>query len=160
VPVQDFDAPTGKGAVGTVEGRKVAIGNARFLADLGVAVGELDAQAQELRKDAATAIFVAIDGRAAGILAIADPIKATTPDALRAATEAGVRVAMLGGDNRATAEAVEQRLGIAEVEAEVLPDQKSAVVEQLRRAGRVVAMAGDGANDAPALAAADVGIAM
>ncbi|MGP0090300.1 MAG: heavy metal translocating P-type ATPase [Xanthobacteraceae bacterium] len=157
---QDFDSPTGKGAIGTVEGRKVAIGNAKFLAGLGIAVDPLEVRAEKLREDAATAIFVAVDGKAAGIFAIADPIKPTTPEALQALTSAGVRVVMLTGDNRATAEAVARRLGIAEVEAEVLPDQKSAVVERLRRAGRVVAMAGDGANDAPALAAADVGIAM
>jgi Cu+-exporting ATPase len=157
---QDFDSLTGKGAIGTVEGRKVAIGNAKFLADLGIAIDTLGARAEKLRQDAATAIFVAVDGKAAGIFAIADPIKATTPEALQALTSAGIRVVMLTGDNRATAEAVARRLGMAEVEAEVLPDQKSAVVERLRRAGRIVAMAGDGANDAPALAAADVGIAM
>jgi P-type Cu+ transporter len=159
-PAENFDSLTGKGAIGTVEGHKVAIGNAKFLADLGIVADALNAPAEKLRRDAATVIFVAVDGEAAGIFAIADPIKATTPEALQALTAAGIRIVMLTGDHRATAEAVARRLGIAEVEAEVLPDQKSAVVERLRRAGRVVAMAGDGANDAPALAAADVGIAM
>ena len=113
-----------------------------------------------LRQDGATAIYVATDGKVSGVIAIADPVKATTPDALKALTAEGVRVVMLTGDNRTTAQAVARRLGIADVEAEVLPDQKGAVVEKLRREGRVVAMAGDGVNDAPALAAADVGIAM
>ncbi|GGK54799.1 heavy metal translocating P-type ATPase [Salinarimonas ramus] len=158
--VSDFDSPVGRGALGTVEGKRLALGNARFMADEGVAVeGALDA-AERLRLDGATAIFVAIDGRAAGILGIADPVKATTPEALEGLRAEGIRVVMLTGDNRTTAEAVARRLGIEEVEAEVLPDQKSAVVERLRREGRIVAMAGDGVNDAPALAAADVGIAM
>ncbi len=113
-----------------------------------------------MRRDGATAIFLAVDGKLAGILGIADPIKATTPQALKALRAEGLRIVMLTGDSRATAEAVARRLGIAEIEAEVLPDQKNAVVETLRREGRVVAMAGDGVNDAPALAAADVGIAM
>jgi Cu+-exporting ATPase len=156
----DFDSPTGKGALGTVDGRAVALGNARFLAEKGVDVAALTTQADELRRDGATAIFLGVDGKAAGILAIADPVKATTPDALRALRDEGVRVVMLTGDNRTTAEAVARRLGIPEVEAEVLPEQKSAVVEKLKREGRVVAMAGDGVNDAPALAAAEVGIAM
>ena len=158
--VSGFDSPTGKGVIGTVEGRKLVLGNARFLAELGIATAALDGEAERLRQDGATAIFVAIDGKAAGIIAIADPVKATTPAALQALAQAKVRVVMLTGDNRTTAKAVARRLGIAEVEAEVLPDQKSAVVEKLRREGRVVAMAGDGVNDAPALAAADVGIAM
>src|SRR5207302_4444983 len=117
-------------------------------------------EAERLRQDGATALFVAIDGKAAAVIAIADPIKATTPDALRPLAQEGMRVVMLTGDNRTTAQAVARRLGITQIEAEVLPDQKSAVVERLRRQGRVVAMAGDGVNDAPALAAADVGIAM
>ncbi|WP_460451992.1 heavy metal translocating P-type ATPase [Alsobacter sp. SYSU BS001988] len=155
-----FDSPTGKGALGTVGGHAVVLGNARFLAEKGVDVGALAARADELRKDGATAIFVGVDGKGAGILAIADPVKATTPDALKALRAEGVRVVMLTGDNRTTAEAVARRLGIPDVEAEVLPEQKSAVVERLKREGRVVAMAGDGVNDAPALAAAEVGIAM
>ena len=160
VRVSGFDAPAGKGAVGMVERRRVAIGNARFLSELGIATDPLDQEAERLRQDGATAIFVAIDGKPAGVIAIADPVKPTTPDALKALTDAGLRVVMLTGDNRTTAQAVARRLGIAEVEAEVLPDGKAKVVDDLRRAGRVVAMAGDGVNDAPALAAADVGIAM
>ena len=143
-----------------VERRRVALGNGRFLAELGIATGPLDDEAERLRQDGATAIFVAIDGKPAGIIAIADPVKPTTPDALKALTDAGLHVVMLTGDNHTTAQAVARRLGIAEVEAEVLPDGKAKVVEDLRREGRVVAMAGDGVNDAPALAAADVGIAM
>ncbi len=158
--VSDFDAPTGKGAGGIVGGRKVALGNARFLEEIGVSVAALEADAERLRQDGATVIYLAVDGRASGIIAIADPVKPTTPEALEALTAEGVRVVMLTGDNRTTATAVARRLGIAEVEAEVLPDRKSAVIEKLRREGRVVAMAGDGVNDAPALAAADVGIAM
>ncbi len=159
-PVSDFDSPTGKGALGSVEGHAVVLGNARFLAEHGVDVGPLAGAADELRRDGATAIFVGIDGRPAGTLAIADPVKASTPEALAALKREGIRVVMLTGDNRTTAEAVARRLGITEVEAEVLPEQKSAVVEKFKREGRVVAMAGDGVNDAPALAAADVGIAM
>jgi Cu+-exporting ATPase len=158
--VQDFDSPVGKGVVGTIEGRAVVVGNANFLRELGIATDALAGSAEQLRRDGATAIFVAIDGKAAGVIAIADPVKATTPEALRALTRAGVRLVMLTGDNRTTAQAVARRLGIAEVEAEILPDQKIAVVEKLRKQGHVVAMAGDGVNDAPALAAADVGIAM
>jgi Cu+-exporting ATPase len=158
--VSQFDSPTGKGALGVVEGHKVALGNSHFLGELGIATTALDAEAERLRQDGATAIYTAVDGKAAGVVAIADPVKATTPEALKALTAEGVRVVMLTGDNKTTAQAVARRLGIADVEAEVLPDQKSAVVEKFRREGRVVAMAGDGVNDAPALAAADVGIAM
>jgi P-type Cu+ transporter len=158
--VDGFDSPTGKGAVGMVEGRRVVIGNARFLAELNIATAALEADAERLRLDGATAIFLAINGQAAGVLAIADPVKPTTAAALKALTQDNIRVVMLTGDNKTTAQAVARRLGISEVEAEVLPDQKSAVIEKLRREGRVVAMAGDGVNDAPALAAADVGIAM
>jgi Cu+-exporting ATPase len=159
-PVSDFDAPTGKGAIGTTDGRRVVLGNAAFLRGEGVDLDAVETRADELRRDGATAIFVGVDGVIAGIVAIADPIKATTPQALMALRDEGIRVVMLTGDNRTTAEAVAQRLGITEVEADVLPDQKNAVVERLKREGRVVAMAGDGVNDAPALAAADVGIAM
>lgn len=159
-PVSDFDSPTGKGAVGTVEGKKILIGNAKFLAELGVEVGALAAQAEELRQDGATAIFLAVDGKVAGVIAIADPVKASTPEALAGLKTEGIRVVMLTGDNWTTAKAVARRLGIDAVEAEVLPDQKSAVVQRYKAEGRVVAMAGDGVNDAPALAAADVGIAM
>jgi P-type Cu+ transporter len=155
-----FDSPLGKGAVGMVDQRQVALGNAKFLAELGVSLGALGAEAESLRGDGATAIFLAVDGKPAGIIAIEDPIKPTTPQALAALAMEGLRVIMLTGDNSTTARAVARRLGIASVEADVLPEQKSAVVERLRGEGRVVAMAGDGVNDAPALAAADVGIAM
>jgi len=158
--VAEFDAPTGKGVVGTVEGRRLALGNARFLTELKISTAALEREAERLRQDGATAVYLAAEGRACGILAIADPVKSTTPTALRALSETGVRVVMLTGDNKTTAQAVARRLGITDVEAEVLPDRKSAVVEKLRREGRVVAMAGDGVNDAPALAAAEVGIAM
>jgi Cu+-exporting ATPase len=157
---QDFDSPTGKGVTGKVDGRSVAIGNAKFLQELGVITAAMEAEAERLRHDGATAISVAVDGAVAGVIGIADPVKPTTAQALRELAKENIRVVMLTGDNRTTAEAVARRLGIKEVEAEVLPDQKSAVVERLRREGRVVAMAGDGVNDAPALAAADVGIAM
>ncbi len=156
----DFEAPTGKGALGTIEGRRVLIGNARLLSEQGVDVSALKNAADDARKDGATAIFVAVDGKAAGVISIADPVKASTPAALKALRDDGIRVVMLTGDNRTTADAIARRLGIKEVEAEVLPDQKSAVVAKLKREGRIVAMAGDGVNDAPALAAADVGIAM
>jgi Cu+-exporting ATPase len=158
--VGDFDSPTGKGVMGKVAGHAVALGNARFLAELGADASALQGEADALRRDGATAIFVAVDGRAAGVLAIADPIKETTPEAIAALHRLGIHVVMLTGDNRTTAEAVARKLGIEEVQAEVLPDQKSAVVERLRRDGKAVAMAGDGVNDAPALAAADVGVAM
>jgi Cu+-exporting ATPase len=159
-PVADFDSPTGKGVVGAVDGRRLTLGNAKFLRELGIATSELQPDAERLRLDGATAIFLGIDGKAAAVIAIADPVKATTPAALTALSKEGIRVVMLTGDNRTTADAVAHRLGITEVEAEVLPDQKSAVVAKLRREGRSVAMAGDGVNDAPALAAAEVGIAM
>ncbi len=158
--VRGFDAPAGKGAIGMIERRRVVIGNAAFLAELNIATQSLENDAERLRQDGATAIFIALDGTVAGIIAIADPVKATTPEALQALKAAGLRLVMLTGDNRTTALAVARRLGIDDVEAEVLPDRKSAIVEKLRREGRVVAMAGDGVNDAPALAAADVGIAM
>ena len=158
--VSGFDAPAGKGVIGKIEGRPIALGNARFLSELKINTGPLAAEVERLRSEGATAIFLAVDGKAAGAIAVADPIKETTPSALKAFAANGIRVVMLTGDNRTTAQAVARRLGIADVEAEVLPDQKSALVERLRREGRVVAMAGDGVNDAPALAAADVGIAM
>jgi Cu+-exporting ATPase len=156
----DFEAPPGKGVAGSVEGRRIVIGNLRILMEAGIDAGGLAAEAERLRQDGATVVFVAIDGRAAGAVAIADPIKATTPGALAALKQAGIRVVMLTGDNATTAQAVAAKLGIAEVEAEVLPEDKSRIVERLRAEGRVVAMAGDGVNDAPALAAADVGVAM
>jgi P-type Cu+ transporter len=158
--VRGFDAPAGKGVIGMIENKRLALGNARFLGELGIDTAALSAEAERLRGDGATAIFLAVNGKVAGIIAIADPVKATTPAALKALAAEGIRVVMLTGDNSTTAQAVARRLGIAEVEAEVLPDQKNAVVEKLRSEGRVVAMAGDGVNDAPALAAAEVGIAM
>ena len=157
---EDFDSPAGKGVTGTVEGRRVVIGNRGFLAELGVDVAPLKAESEELGRRGTTVVFVAIDGKAAGLIGIADPIKASTPRAIATLKDAGIRIVMLTGDTAATAEAVARQLGIAEVEAEVLPGAKGKVVERLRAEGRVVAMAGDGVNDAPALAAADVGIAM
>jgi P-type Cu+ transporter len=158
--VDGFDSPTGKGATGNVDGRSIVLGNARYLASLGIATEQLGAEAERLRGEGATVINMAIDGKVAGLFAIADPVKATTPEALKALAAEGIKVIMLTGDNRTTANAVARRLALADVEAEVLPGQKSAVVAKLRDEGRIVAMAGDGVNDAPALAAADVGIAM
>jgi Cu+-exporting ATPase len=158
--VADFDSPTGKGAVGLVEGRRITLGNASFLKERGLDPAALESTADALRRDGATAIFMGVDGQAAGVLAIADPVKETTAEAIAALRKDGISVVMLTGDNRTTAEAVARTLGITDVEADVLPDRKSAVVARLRGEGRVVAMAGDGVNDAPALAAADVGIAM
>ena len=155
-----FDSPVGKGVMGEVEGRRLVLGSGKFLGELGVETGALDAEADSLRGDGATAIFMAVDGQPAAILAIADPIKPTTPDAVKALKAEGVRLVMMTGDNRTTALAVARKLDIDEVEAEVLPQDKAAVVEKLRTEGRKVAMAGDGVNDAPALAAAEVGIAM
>ncbi len=155
-----FESVTGKGVTGTVEGKAVVIGNAKLLLDLGIATSELDAIAERLRTEGATAMYVAVNGKAAGVVAVADPIKATTPDAIKALKADGVRVVMLTGDNRTTAEAVARKLGIDEVIADVLPNQKQERVQKLRAEGRSVAMAGDGVNDAPALAAAEVGIAM
>jgi len=143
-----------------VEGQRVVVGSPTFLGELNIPTAPLTAEAERLRSDGATVVFVAIDGKPAGIIAIADPIKASTPDALAALRREGIRIVMLTGDSRTTALAVARPLRIETVEAEVLPEQKIAVVEELRRKGRAVAMAGDGVNDAPALAAADVGIAM
>ena len=158
--VTDFNSPTGKGVLGTVAGRKIAIGQTKFLAELGIEATVLESDAARWRGDGATVVFLAIDGTIAGLFGVADPVKATTPAALQALRGDGMRIVMLTGDNRATADAVARRLGITEIEAEVLPDRKSSIVEKLKREGRIVAMAGDGVNDAPALAAADVGIAM
>jgi P-type Cu+ transporter len=159
-PLAGFDAPAGKGAAGTVEQRRVALGNAGYLGELGIAADPLQSEAERLRADGATVVFVAVDGKLAGLLAVADPIKPTTRTALEALKAQNIAIVMLTGDSTTTARAVAKKLGIADVEAEVLPARKSAVIEALRRAGRVVAMAGDGVNDAPALAAADIGIAM
>ena len=157
---EGVDSPVGKGVLGRVDGRLVVIGNATFLTEQGVDASTLQSVADELRRDGATAVLVGVAGRAAGVIGIADPVKGSTSQALAALKAAGIRVIMVTGDNRTTAEAVARKLGITEVEADVLPDQKGAVVAKLRAEGRVVAMAGDGVNDAPALAAADVGIAM
>src|SRR6266478_2421165 len=158
--VDEFDSPTGKGATGKVDGKTILLGNSNFLTSLGIETRSLNEQGESLRGDGATVIHIAVDGQLAGFFAIADPVKASTPDALKTLAAEGIKVIMLTGDNRTTANAVARKLGISDVEAEVLPDQKSAVVAKLQRAGRIVAMAGDGVNDAPALAAAEVGIAM
>jgi Cu+-exporting ATPase len=143
-----------------VERKRLVLGNAKFLSELKIDVSALADTAEAMRKEGATAIFVAINGKVAGAIAIADPVKATTPDALKALRDANIRIVMLTGDNRTTAEAIARRLGITDIEAEVLPDQKADIVKKLKDQGRIVAMAGDGVNDAPALAAADIGIAM
>jgi Cu+-exporting ATPase len=148
-PVEDFQSAAGRGVAGVVEGKRLLVGNARFLKESGVDLGDFKRP-----------IMLAVDGKLVGTFTLEDPVKPTTPAALKALSDQGVRIVMLTGDNRKTAEAVASQLGITEVEAEVLPEHKSAVVEKLRREGRVVAMAGDGVNDAPALAAAEVGIAM
>jgi P-type Cu+ transporter len=158
--VEGFDSPTGKGATGKVDGKTILLGNSNFLTSLGIETQSLNEQGERLRGDGATVINIAVDGKLAGLFAIADPVKASTPDALKALAAEGIKVIMLTGDNRTTANAIARQLGINDVEAEVLPDQKSAVVSRLQEAGRIVAMAGDGVNDAPALAAAEVGIAM
>jgi Cu+-exporting ATPase len=155
-----FDSQTGMGVGGRVEGHEVVLGNARLFEHRGIDLGELADRAEALRRDGATVVFIAIDGRAAGLLAVADPIKESSAEAVRRLADDGVRLVMLTGDDRTTAEAVARRLGIAEVEANVLPEDKSDVVKRLQAEKRVVAMAGDGINDAPALAQAHVGIAM
>jgi Cu+-exporting ATPase len=155
-----FQAPAGRGVTGRVDGHDLIIGNQRIMVDAGVATSALDMEADALRADGATAIFVAIDGKAAAVIAIADAVKASAAGAIKALQDAGIKIVMLTGDNRTTALAVARRLGISDVEADVLPAAKADIVKRLRDEGRVVAMAGDGVNDAPALAAADVGIAM
>jgi P-type Cu+ transporter len=158
--VMGFDAPSGKGAIGMVERKRMAIGNAKFMGELNIAVDSMVAKSDALRADGATTVFVAINGKLAGIIGIADTVKSTTAQALAALRDAGIRIVMLTGDNRITADAIAKRLGITEVEADVLPDKKADVVAKFKAQGRIVAMAGDGVNDAPALVAADVGIAM
>ena len=158
--VEGFASPAGKGVSGTVEGLSVLLGNAAFLREAGVDVAAADAKADALRQDGATVVLLAIDGAAAGLLSVSDPVKETTPEALKRLRAAGLRIVMLTGDNRRSAAAVAARLGIDDIEAEVLPEDKARIVQRLKAEGRVVAMAGDGINDAPALAAADVGIAM
>ncbi|NOY16942.1 MAG: cadmium-translocating P-type ATPase, partial [Gammaproteobacteria bacterium] len=156
----DFQSVTGKGVMGTVDGHSVALGNIKLLADLGIDVGDLPQQADALRADGQTVMLLAIDNKAAGLIGVADPIKDSTPEAIADLHKEGLKVVMLTGDSRKTAEAVAAKLDIDQVQAEVLPDQKADVVKELQAAGRVVAMAGDGINDAPALAQAHVGIAM
>jgi P-type Cu+ transporter len=158
--VEGFKSLTGEGVTGTVDGRSVALGNSKLFMQLAIDLGNLGEQAEKLRSKGQTAMFVAVDGKPAGLVAVADPIKATTREAIKMLHEDGVRIVMLTGDSRTTAEAVAEELGIDHVEAEVLPDQKSEIVKRLQDGGRVVAMAGDGINDAPALAQAEVGIAM
>jgi Cu+-exporting ATPase len=159
-PVQHFASATGRGVTGVVDGRQVAIGNLAYLEELAIDPGPLRGRAEEARQRGATVMFAAVDGRAAGLLVVADPVKGTAREAIAALRAEGVRTVMLTGDNRTTAEAVARAVGIDEVEADVLPAQKAAVVKRLQDAGARVAMAGDGINDAPALARADVGIAM
>ncbi len=156
----EFRSISGKGVTGRVAGKRVALGNLKLMVDLAVPLGDLPRKADDLRAEGQTVLFVAVDGRAAGLVGVADPVKATTPEALRELHAEGLRVIMLTGDSKATAQAVARKLGLDEVIAEVLPDEKKAVVEQLQKEGRKVAMAGDGVNDAPALAQAEVGIAM
>lgn len=158
--VDEFDSPTGKGAIGVVESKHIVLGNAAFLAERGLDTDSFVNEADSLRRTGATAIFMGIDNTLAAILAIADPIKETTAEAVQALQAEGMHIVMLTGDNLVTARSVADQLGLKDIESDVLPDQKSEVVKKLRREGRVVAMAGDGVNDAPALAAADVGIAM
>ncbi|PPJ47177.1 copper-translocating P-type ATPase [Rhizobium sp. KAs_5_22] len=158
--VQDFDSPVGKGVTGVFEGRRVVLGSHRIMEEHAIDLSAFLSKAESLRNDGATVIFMVADGKVESLFAIADPVKETTPEALRTLVDEGIRIVMLTGDNRTTADAVARRLGIAEVEAEVLPEDKSKIVSRLRGEGRIVAMAGDGVNDAPALAAADVGIAM
>lgn len=158
--VSEFRSITGKGVTGSVEGRSVALGNLKLFEELHIDAGDLPARAESLRSDGQTVMLLAIDGKPAGLIGVADPVKASTLEAIRALHEEGVQVIMLTGDNRTTAEAVARKLGIDRIEAEVLPDQKAAIVKQLQAQGRFVAMAGDGINDAPALAQAQVGIAM
>jgi Cu+-exporting ATPase len=159
-PVAEFDAPSGKGVTGMVEGKRLVLGTAAFLTAQGVDAAAADAKADPLRESGATVVLLAVAGRAEGLLAVSDPVKETTQEALKQLRQSGLRLVMLTGDNKRTAASVAKRLGIDEVEAEVLPEDKARIVQRLRSEGRVVAMAGDGVNDAPALTAADVGIAM
>ncbi len=160
VAAADFASMTGKGVTGTIDGHQVALGNAKLMSDLKLAMGALEAKAESMRGDGQTVMFVAIDGTIAGLIGVADPIKATTAAAIKELHEEHIRVVMLTGDAKATADAVAKKLGIDEVIAGVLPDQKAETIKRLQAEGRVVAMAGDGVNDAPALAQAQVGIAM
>jgi len=156
----DFASVTGQGVTGKVGGRSVALGNAKLMSGLGIAFGDLEQKADDLRGDGATALFLAVDGKPGGVIAVADPIKSTTRATLDQLRKDGIRIVMLTGDNKTTARAVAGQLGITEVESDVLPQDKNRIVRQLTAQGRIVAMAGDGVNDAPALAEAAVGIAM
>ncbi len=158
--VDEFESATGKGVKGRVEDRRLALGNRRLLEDMSIDLGDFADKAEEPRADGQTVVFLAVDGQLKGILGVADPIKESTPEAVRLLHEEGVQIIMLTGDSRTTAEAVAKKLGIDRVEAEVLPDQKNEVVRELQDEGKIVAMAGDGINDAPALAQAHVGVAM
>jgi Cu+-exporting ATPase len=160
VNTEEFRSLTGRGVVGKVEGRSVALGNTKLLEELSIDPGPLLARAEELRREGHTAMFVAIDSRAAGLVSVADPIKPSTQEAIEILHRERIRIVMLTGDSRTTADAVARRLGIDQIEAEVLPEQKAEVVKRLQNQGRIVGMAGDGVNDAPALAQAQVGIAM
>ncbi|HTA18489.1 MAG TPA: heavy metal translocating P-type ATPase [Polyangia bacterium] len=157
---KEFASVTGKGVTGLIDGRSIALGNASLMADLGITLGDLEAQADALRAEGATALYLSLDGKPGSIIAIADPIKPSTPEALATLRADGIHIVMLTGDNRRTAGAIARKLGISDVVADVLPEDKNRIVKKLRAEGRIVAMAGDGVNDAPALAAADVGIAM
>src|ERR1039457_1889029 len=157
---EDFKSMTGQGVTGRIEGGTVALGNEHMMSAIGVAIDAISADADIQRKDGHIVMFVAIDGRPAGLIGVADPIKASTAEALKMLQDDGVKIVVLTGDNRITAAAVTKQLGIDQVEAEVMPDQKATVVKRLQSEGRIVAMAGDGINDAPALAQAQVGIAM
>jgi Cu+-exporting ATPase len=157
---EDFESSTGIGVRGRVDGHPLALGNTALMHDEGVATDAAQARAEQLRVEGASTMFLAVDGRLAGLVAVADPVKSSTPEAIAALHEAGLRIVMATGDGRSTAEAVARELGIDEVHGEVRPQDKAALVARLQQEGRRVAMAGDGINDAPALAAADVGIAM
>jgi Cu+-exporting ATPase len=157
---ENFQSLTGRGITGTIGGRKAALGNRKLMDEQNVALGELSGEAEQLRRDGQTVMFLAFDGKPAGLLGVADPIKPSTAEAIQSLRECGVRIVMLTGDSRTTAEAVARKLGIDQVEAEVLPERKHEVVKRLQSEGHIVAMAGDGVNDAPALAQAQVGIAM
>jgi Cu+-exporting ATPase len=160
LPVEGFDSRTGRGVVGRVDGAAVGIGNPRLMEELGADTAALAAKADAMRSEAQTVMFLAVDGVLAGLLGVADPIKESTPEAVEGLHHEGLRVVMLTGDDRTTADAVARRLGLDEVVADVLPDQKAEAVRRLQAEGRIVAMAGDGVNDAPALAQAQVGVAM